>query len=84
MSIRHSGFQDIIEADGSLVPPTAKAPQRPYEVIEALYGMIYVLANDIAQTEPISVEEIIYEASRSYEKGLALSPTKRYGTPSTT
>ena len=46
-----------------------------------MYGMIHLLANEIAQTEPISVEEIIQSAADNYQKGLILSPTERYGEP---
>ena len=75
------GYRDVITEDGSLVPPTTPAPKRPYEVVEAMYGMIHLLANEIAQTEPISVEEIIQSAADNYQKGLFLSPTERYGGP---
>lgn len=75
------GYKDVITEDGSLVSPNTIAPKRPYEVVEAMYGMIYLLANEIAQTEPISVDEIIRSAANNYQKGLVLSPTKRYGEP---
>lgn len=76
------GYRDVITEDGSLVPPTTLAPKRPYEVVEAMYGMIHLLANEIAQTEPISVEEIIQSAADNYQKGLVLAdPTGDCGSP---
>lgn len=73
------GYKDIVDEDGALVPPTARRPKRPFEVVEEMYGMIQLLANEIAKTEPISVDEIIKSASENYKRGLELSPTKRYG-----
>lgn len=73
------GYNDVVDSDGALLPPSSRAPKRPYEVVECMYGMIHLLANEIAQTEPISVSDIIHAAEENYRKGLALSPTERYG-----
>ena len=73
-----AGFYDII-SKGELVPPTATAPPRPYEVVQEMYGMIYYLADQIHNTSKEPLDSIINKAVENHKYGLGISPTKRYG-----
>ena len=50
-----------------------------FETVEQLYGMLYYLANQMAdEKDAEKVPDIIAEARESYQLGLAMSPTDRY------
>ena len=44
-----------------------------------MYGLIQVLAHELALHEETAVEDIIKAAQSKAREGLAMSPTRRYG-----
>lgn len=77
--VERFGYKDVVDGEGALVPPTARRPARPFEVVEEMYGMIQVLAHELALHEETAVEDIIKAAQSKAREGLAMSPTRRYG-----
>lgn len=80
-----AGYKDVVDENGALVPPTAPAPPRPFEVVEEMYGMIWDLAVAVSELQGTILGESdapidhIKEAQANYRRGLELSPTARYG-----
>jgi beta-lactam-binding protein with PASTA domain len=45
-----------------------------YETIEEMYGMIWDLADDVAEARGVTIEQAVEEARKNYARGLDRSP----------
>jgi hypothetical protein len=80
-------YDHVVEEDGALAEPKTVQGMLEctsgdvYEAIEMMYGMIWVLATDLAEEihgTHVDPKEMIEHAQETYKHGLALSPTSRF------
>lgn len=75
-----AGYRDIVNEDGSLVDPSqAKRPEKPFEVIEEMYGMIWFLADALDLGEPGTPDSAAWVeiARERFKEGFEWSPSKK-------
>jgi hypothetical protein len=79
--------EDGNRTDGSLAPRNEVLEMLEtrsgdvYEAVEEMYGMIWVLATDLAEEihgTNVDPKELVEHAQETYKNGLALSPTSRF------
>lgn len=78
-------FNHVINKKGALRKPSfllealdARGWGDVYEAIEEMYGMIWVLAEQLQDQNVGSAESCIEEAQKNYKVGLVSSPTDRF------
>lgn len=79
-----SGYDDVVDRNGALVPPLTKIPPNPYGVIEEMYGMIWYLAKWLTEGDdgwrddvpPETLKVIVEHARKHAAEGREIAPKR--------